>query len=356
MPRIRVLIVDDSRTIQRLLTAVLSRDPQIEVVGTAPEPAVARQMIKDLNPDVLLLDVEMPNMSGLEFLEKVMRLRPMPVIMVSSLTERGGPVTLQALELGAVDYFPKAQLDAPANLDAAAAELIAKVKMAAVARVHPLVDHSDVRPLVVGYRPGRRMIAIGASTGGVEAICDVLKHFPENCPPTVITQHMPQGFTSMFAARLDRMYRPIVSEAKDGATLEAGHVYIAPGGDAHLTVAGGAVPKCRLVGGEKVNGHRPSVDVLFESVAIAGVPSVGVILTGMGRDGASGLKKMRDSGAPTFGQDASSSTIYGMPRVAMEEGAVERQLPLDGIGPEILRVCAAGEERVATRIVGGRPQ
>ena len=352
MPRIRVLIVDNSRTIQRLLTAVLSRDPQIEIVGAAPEPAVARQMIKDLNPDVLLLDVEMPNMSGLEFLEKVMRLRPMPVIMVSTLTERGGPVALRALELGAVDYFPKTQLDVPANLDAAA-ELIAKVKVAAAARVHPLIDHGEV-PATRGYQPGRRMVAIGASTGGVEAICDVLKHFPENCPPTVITQHMPQGFTSMFAARLDRIYRPTVTEATDGAKLEAGHVYIAPGGDTHLVVAGGIAPKCQLVSGEKVNGHRPSVDALFESVAMASVPSVGVILTGMGRDGASGLRKMRDSGALTIGQDGPSSTIYGMPRVAMEEGAVERQLPLDAIGPEILRVCAAGEMRGATAPIAAK--
>ena len=355
MPQIRVLIVDDSRTIQRLLTAVLSRDPQIEVVGTAPEPAVARQMIKDLNPDVLLLDVEMPNMSGLEFLEKVMRLRPMPVIMVSTLTERGSSVTLQALELGAVDYFPKAALDAPRSLDIAASELIAKVKIAATAKVHALTDHGDVQPAAPGYVPGERIVAIGASTGGVEAICEVLKHFPENCPPTVITQHMPQGFTAMFAARLNRMYRPVVTEATDGAKLEIGQVYIAPGGDAHLTVTGGAAPRCRLTVGEKVSGHRPSVDVLFESVATTNVPSLGVILTGMGRDGASGLKRLRDSGAPTIGQDAASSTIYGMPGVAMEEGAVERQLRLTAIGPEILRVCASGAQRGGgARIVGAR--
>lgn len=352
MPLVRVLIVDDSKTIQRLLTAILSRDPEISVVGTAPEPAIARQMIKDLNPDVLLLDVEMPNMSGLEFLEKIMRLRPMPVIMVSTLTERGASVTLEALELGAVDYFPKAALTIPENREEAAAELIAKIRIAATAKVHALTGHG-VRPAASGYVPGKRIVAIGASTGGVEAICEVLQHFPENCPPTVITQHMPHGFTSMFAARLNRMYRPIVTEATDGAKLEVGRIYIAPGGEAHLTIAGDGPAKCRLVAGEKTSGHRPSVDVLFESVVAAKVPALGVILTGMGRDGASGLKTLRDSGAPTIGQDASSSTIYGMPRVAMEEGAVERQLPLSAIGEEILRLCAAAAERDRARPTTG---
>jgi two-component system chemotaxis response regulator CheB len=345
MPPIDVLVVDDSKTIRQLLTTVLSRDPGIRVVGGAPEPAVARQMIKELNPAVLLLDVEMPNMSGLEFLEKVMRLRPMPVVMVSTLTERGSDVTLQALELGAVDYFPKASLDAGGDFEAASAELIAKVKAAASAKVHAHAREDRVQPATPGYVPGRRIVAIGASTGGVEALCDVLAHYPENCPPTVITQHMPQVFTAMFAARLNRMYRPTIAEATDGAKLEPGRVYIAPGGDTHLTITGGPLPKCRLVTGDKVNGHRPSVDVLFQSVAAAHLPAVGVILTGMGRDGASGLKTMRDSGALTIGQDALSSTIYGMPRVAMEEGAVERQLPLSAIGPQILRWCASAADR-----------
>ena len=328
---------------RRLLSAALSLDPEIEVVGGAPEPAIARQMIKDLNPDVLTLDVEMPNMNGLEFLEKIMRLRPMPVVMVSTLTEHGADATLAALELGAVDYFAKPTKNVAALMESGGGELAAKIKAAAKARVR-------MRPLTPAsvapgpYSPSGRIVAIGASTGGVEALSEVLSTFPENCPPTVVTQHMPQNFTASFAQRLDRSMRPHVVEAADGMPLRVGHVYLAPGGEAHLRVVGGSNPRCKLVRQPKVNGHCPSVDVLFDSIAALGTKSVGVILTGMGRDGATGLKRLRDSGGTTLGQDAESSVVYGMPRVAMEIGAVEMQLPLSAIGAEILHLCAAEPE------------
>lgn len=342
MKRIRVLIVDDSATVRQMLTALLSRDPELEVVGAAPDPVAARQMIKDLNPDVLTLDVEMPNMNGIDFLEKLMRLRPMPVVMVSTLTQRGAEVTLSALEVGAVDCFAKPSDNLAKLLDAGGDELATKVKAAARARVRPLSAKSapakadPARP----FEPGDKIIAIGSSTGGVEALIQVLSHFPANCPPTVITQHMPAHFTASFAQRLDRLNKPHVSEAVDGAPLTVGQIYLAPGGDAHLEVKGAGVLRCRLSGSPAVSGHRPSVDVLFNSVARAvGNRAIGVILTGMGRDGAIGLKALHDAGGQTIGQDEASSIIYGMPRAAFECGAVDRQHPLERIGPEILRLC-----------------
>ncbi|MGB8364291.1 MAG: protein-glutamate methylesterase/protein-glutamine glutaminase [Rhizomicrobium sp.] len=342
MKPIRVLIVDDSATIRQILTAVLSRDPEIEVVGAAPEPAIARQMIKDLNPDVLTLDVEMPHMNGLEFLEKIMRLRPMPVVMVSTLTQRGAEVTLSALEIGAVDYFAKPTENLAALLDTGGEELATKVKTAARARVRPSAGKpaapklDSVRP----FEPGDAIVAIGSSTGGVEALIHVLSHFPANCPPTVITQHMPAHFTETFARRLDRLSKPRVSEAADGVPLSVGQIYLAPGGETHLEIRGNGALRCHLNEAPAVGGHRPSVDVLFASVArAAGNRAIGVILTGMGRDGAAGLKAMHDAGAQTIGQDEASSIVYGMPRAAFELGAVDRQYSLERIGPEILRLC-----------------
>ena len=333
----RVLIVDDSPTIRRILAQILASDPGIEVVGGASEPAVARQMIKDLNPDVLTLDVEMPNMNGLEFLEKIMRLRPMPVVMVSTLTAAGAEITLDALAIGAVDFFPKPTMNVGASLAETATELCEKVKAAARARVRQLPTISECR----GEAPphfDNRLIAIGSSTGGVEALLEVLSCFPANCPPTVITQHMPAGFTASFANRLDRMCRPHVVEAQDGLALGPGMVALAPGGEAHLEVAGKAAWKCRLRPGPLQSGHRPSVDCLFQSVAqAAGAQGIGVILTGMGRDGAQGLAAMAAAGATTIGQDEDSSVVYGMPRAAFEAGAVGRQLPLDKIGSEIIK-------------------
>jgi two-component system, chemotaxis family, protein-glutamate methylesterase/glutaminase len=335
MKPVRVLIVDDSATMRGLIGACLRRDPGLEVIGSAGDPLEARQMIKDLNPDVITLDIEMPNMNGLEFLEKIMRLRPMPVVMVSTLTQAGAEATLRALELGAVDCIAK-----PTSLVGAAeglSELPERVKAAASARVRMREAPPAVRPCA-SFTPSGHIVAIGSSTGGVEALLTVLANYPANCPPTVITQHMPATFTKSFAARLDRATPAHVQEAFDNAPLEAGKVYLAPGGEAHLEVVRTGGLRCRLRRGEAINSHRPSVDALFKSVAeIAGGTAVGVILTGMGRDGAAGLAAMRATGSRTIGQDEASCVVYGMPRTAFELGGVERQAPLDAIGPMILR-------------------
>lgn len=330
MTKIRVLIVDDSPTIRSIVRGVLSRDPGIEVVGAAGDPIEARELIKTLNPDVITLDVEMPKMTGIEFLEKIMRLRPMPVIMVSTLTQAGAATSLEALELGAFDCVGKPDFDGLAE----------KVKAAASARLRPIGERARVVERKGNYRPSSKVLAIGASTGGVEALINVLQHFPENCPPTVITQHMPPTFTASFAARLDRICAPHVAEATDGAPVEPGRVYIAPGGARHLEVRGTGPLRCRLVDAPTVSGHRPSVDVLFRSVAeTCRSRAVGVILTGMGRDGAQGLKLMRDAGARTLGQDEASCVVYGMPKTAFELGGVERQVSLAGMGVAALDLC-----------------
>jgi two-component system chemotaxis response regulator CheB len=334
---IRVLIVDDSPTMRRLIAAVLGDDGEIEVVGQAADPLEARAAIKALNPDVITLDVEMPNMNGIEFLEKIMRLRPMPVVMVSTLTTAGADATIAALEIGAVDCIAKPSADSPESFQ----ELSAKVKLAARSRVRPLGDmpaqpRPDTRH---DFDPGSHVVAIGSSTGGVEALINVVSRFPANCPPTVITQHMPAAFTKSFAARLDRLSAATVCEAEDGAPLKVGQVYLAPGGERHLEVVGHSALRCRVQAGDLVNGHRPSVDVLFSSVAKAcGANAIGAILTGMGRDGAAGLLEMRQAGARTIGQDEASCVVYGMPKSAHQIGAVEKQLSLSAIGLEILRL------------------
>ncbi|MCR5877633.1 chemotaxis response regulator protein-glutamate methylesterase [Phenylobacterium sp. J367] len=332
---IRVLVVDDSATMRSLISATLKRDPEIEVVGQAGDPYEAREAIKQLNPDVITLDVEMPNMNGLEFLEKIMRLRPMPVVMVSTLTVRGAEATLEALALGAIDCVAKPVTGGADSFD----DLPAKVKAAARARVRPAGGPAPKAPERLDHAPDGRVIAIGSSTGGVEALITILSRFPANCPPTVITQHMPGTFTRSFAERLDRLCAPTCAEAQDGAPLEPGHVYLAPGGDCHLEVTDSH--RCRIRAGERVNGHRPSVDVLFGSMAkVYGRKGVGVILTGMGRDGAQGLLAMRQAGARTLGQDESTSVVYGMPKAAFEIGAVERQAPLDKLAAEMLKAPA----------------
>ncbi len=345
MKPVRVLVVDDSATMRSLIALTLSRHGGIEVVGQASDAMEARLAIKALNPDVMTLDVEMPNMNGLDFLEKVMRLRPMPVLMVSSLTRTGADATLDALQIGAVDCVAKPSVTEPE----AFAELPLKVIAAAGATVRTGVPAPSPADGLRHFAPDGRIVAIGASTGGVEALTRVLSALPQNCPPTLITQHMPAAFTANFAARLDRACAPIVREASDDAPLDAGVVYLAPGGVGHLELGrrqGGW--RCRIRRDEPVNGHRPSVDVMFTSVArAAGAHAMGILLTGMGRDGAAGLLEMRRAGAVTVSQDEASSVIYGMPKAAFEMGAAARQLSLGRIGPEILRTCSA--EPVARR-------
>ena len=352
--RVRVLVVDDSPTMRGLIRAVLRSDPEIDVVGEAADALEARSAIKQLNPDVVTLDVEMPNMNGIEFLDKIMKLRPMPVIMVSTLTQRGAEATLAALEIGAFDCIGKPLPGDPKPF----AGLVETVKAAARSKRHlpdtPTAGASAVQQADYAapgeYQPARKIIAIGASTGGVEALIGVLTKFPANCPPTVITQHMPATFTKSFAERLNRLCKPQVKEAEDGDRLEIGRIYLAPGGDHHLEIANPAAPRCLLVEGGPVNGHRPSVDVMFRSVAkLAGRKAVGVILTGMGRDGASGLAEMHKAGATTIGQNEKTCVVYGMPRVAYEIGAVDTQLPLNQIGEEILKstTTTSRKDRVA---------
>ena len=348
----RVLVVDDSATMRSLIKQTLRADPEIEVVGEAADPIEARAAIKALNPDVVTLDVEMPHMNGIDFLERIMRLRPTPVVMVSTLTSAGAEITLQALELGAVDCVAKPSTGGLRAFDG----LAAKVRAAHGARLRPVTGGLRTGPLAApavrageeAYRSDGRIVALGASTGGVEALIEVLSRWPAQGPPTVVVQHMPAGFTASFAARLDRLCAAHVAEARDGEALAAGQVRLAPGGVAHLEVAGSpAAPRVRLVDAPAVSGHRPSVDALFASVArMAGPRAVGAILTGMGRDGAQGLLAMRQAGADTLGQDEASAVIYGMPKAAHEIGAVARQLPLERIGPEILTL---------TTRRGGRP-
>lgn len=345
MKPVRVLIVDDSATMRNLIRGVLHGDLQIEVVGESGDAYEARAAIKDLNPDVITLDVEMPKMNGLDFLDKIMRLRPTPVIMVSSVTRSGAAAAIKALEIGAFDCVAK---PGPSEVDAFAATLSAKVKAAAGSRARAALLHGSAGSRSVAgssYCPDGYVVVIGASTGGVEAITAILAEFPENCPPTVITQHMPPVFTKSFAERLDRRCRPHVSEAVDGALLALGHVYLAPGGPAHLAISPEPPFKCQLLSGDPVNGHRPSVDVLFRSVAnSAAKKTLGVILTGMGRDGAEGLLAMRRAGARTLGQDDASCLIYGMPKAAFELGGTEKQVPLNRIASEILRITTLAEK------------
>jgi two-component system chemotaxis response regulator CheB len=355
--RIRVLIVDDSALVRRLLTDMLSSDPGVEVLGTAGDAYMAREKIKALNPDVITLDVEMPKMDGITFLRNLMRLRPMPVIMVSSLTEHGADITLDALAAGAVDYFPKPKIDIAATLTEYRDELVAKIKAAAGARVRAIhskpaldpqsLEKYDVEALLPKtaaqhFRTTDQIIAIGASTGGTEAIKAVLMGFEPDTPGVLIVQHIPKAFSTPFAKRMNDCCRMAVCEAEDGQQVLPGHAYIAPG-DRHLMlVRDGARYVCRLDDGVPVNRHKPSVDVLFRSVAQqAGTNAVGVILTGMGKDGAIGLREMREAGAPTIAQDEASCVVWGMPGEAVAIGAAAHVLPLDEISEAVSRLGAA---------------
>ncbi|MEW9854536.1 protein-glutamate methylesterase/protein-glutamine glutaminase [Novosphingobium sp. M1R2S20] len=334
---VRVVVVDDSPSMRMALNRILSADPEIEVVGLAPEPHAARAMIRELNPDVVTLDVEMPGMDGLSFLEKIMRLRPMPVVMCSTLTARGTEVTIEALRLGAVDCIAK-PCGNPLEIARDADHLRKTVKAAARSRVGQSGSATPARAAPAGTSFRDVVIAIGSSTGGVEALFSLIAGLPADCPPVLIVQHMPAGFTAGFAARLDAVCAVKVTEAVDGAPIERGTVYIAPGGDRHMSLSPGQ-PRIRLRTGDPVSGHRPSVDVLFHSVARLGAGAVGVILTGMGADGAEGLLAMRRSGARTLGQNQETCVVYGMPRAAFQAGAVEQQFSLSAMPEAILAAC-----------------
>lgn len=334
MQRCKLLIVDDSALMRQLLTQILSSDPAIEIVGTASDPYVAKEKIKTLRPDILTLDIEMPRMDGLTFLEKLMRAHPMPVVMISSLTERGAETTLKALSLGAVDYIPKPKLDIASQTVELSAEIIAKVKAAARAKLR--------QPRAAAFAPSQRqsaanelfpfpnrVVAIGASTGGPEALQDVLEPLPANFPGVVIVQHMPETFTGKFAERLDSLCNIRVREAQDGDLVTPGLALLAPGGRQMTVLRQNGETRIRLHPGTRVNHHAPSVDVLFSSCAQQlGREAVGVLLTGMGADGAKGLLEMKQAHAFTIAQDEASCVVFGMPKEAIALGAVETVLPL----------------------------
>ena len=347
--KIRVLIVDDSALIRQLLSELINRFDDLEVIGAAPNPLIAREMIRQHNPDVLTLDVEMPRMDGLSFLERLMRLRPMPVVMISSLTERGSEISLRALELGAVDFITKPRFDAQHGL-ADYAELVAeKIRTAAASKIsRPEPASSGVRrPEVAIARRGaaaEMLVAIGASTGGTEAIREVLVSLPAACPPILITQHMPSGFTLSFARRLDALCAIKVKEAEHGEPLLPGCAYVAPGGTTHMRVQRGRGGyQIALDDSSPVNRHRPSVDVLFRSLAQCGIGkrALGVILTGMGKDGALGMLEMHDRGVYTIAQNEASCVVYGMPREAVAAGGVDEVLPLAAIAARIVSLVNA---------------
>jgi two-component system chemotaxis response regulator CheB len=350
MTRTRVVVVDDSALVRSLLSEIINRQPDMECVGAASDPYVAREMIRTLNPDVITLDVEMPRMDGIDFLSKLMRLRPMPVVMVSTLTERGADVTLRALEQGAVDFVAKPKIGVSDGLRLLAQDITEKVRIASKAhlrRAQPAAPANDTdgaarRPAAKAVTPlGRlsteKIIFIGASTGGTEATKEVLMHLPPDSPAVVITQHMPPGFTRSYAARLDGLCKIRVAEARDGDRILPGHAYIAPGGF-HLSVErSGANYIARVQDGEPVNRHKPSVEVLFKSAArVVGPNALALMLTGMGADGAHAMKEMRDAGSYNVVQDEASCVVFGMPREAIAAGAADEVLPLTQIAPRLI--------------------
>jgi two-component system chemotaxis response regulator CheB len=359
----RVVVVDDSALVRGLLTEIIDRQPDMCCVGSAADPLVAREMIRNLNPDVITLDIEMPRMDGLDFLSRLMRLRPMPVVMVSTLTERGADVTLKALELGAVDFVAKPKIGVADGLRQLGADITDKIRTAARARVSRLAT-APAASAAGGAAPAARpspmaslgrlstekIIFLGASTGGTEATREVLAELPADCPAVMITQHMPPGFTKSYAARLDGLCRIRVAEARDGERVLPGHAYIAPGGF-HLSVErSGANYVARVQDGEPVNRHKPSVEVLFDSAArVVGRNALGVMLTGMGADGAGAMKTMRDAGSFNLVQDEASCVVFGMPREAIAHGAAHEVLPLNRIAPRLLEWLRT-HAGVATRV------
>ena len=353
---IRVLVVDDSALIRKILAEIINAQSDMECVGAARDPYIAREMVRTLRPDVMTLDIEMPRMDGLEFLEKLMRLKPMPVVMVSTLTEKGADVTLRALEMGAVDFVSKPKLVIEAGVKSSASEITEKIRSAAGARLRssPLVVPEPAEAPAQPARPLRllrplkggteKIVAVGASTGGTEAIRELLERLPPESPAFVITQHMPPGFTRSFAQRLNGLCRIRVKEAEHGERILPGHAYIAPG-DRHLEVGrSGANYVALLSDGPLVNRHKPSVEVLFNSVAKQlGANAVGVMLTGMGKDGAVAMGNMRRAGAYNIAQDEKTCVVFGMPREAIHVGAVDEVLPLPKIAARVLEKIDAGD-------------
>ena len=368
MAKTRVVVVDDSALVRSLLTEIVNRQSDMECIGSAADPFAAREMIRNLNPDVITLDVEMPRMDGLDFLARLMRLRPMPVVMVSTLTERGAEVTLKALELGAVDFVAKPKVGIADGLKQLSEEITDKIRTAACARIRRLppapAAQAGSAPAPAGAPPapaapspslGRvsteKLIFIGASTGGTEATKEVLVNLPPDAPGVVITQHMPPGFTRSYAARLDGLCKIRVKEAVDGERILPGHAYIAPGG-LHLSVErSGANYIARVRDGEPVNRHKPSVEVLFESAArVVGPNAFGIMLTGMGGDGAKAMKAMRDAGAYNYCQDEASCVVFGMPREAIHHGAANEVLPLAQIAPKLIERLRATHGALLHRV------
>lgn len=349
--KIKVLIVDDSALIRSVMSEIISNQPDMEVVGVAPDPIVAREMIKATNPDVLTLDVEMPKMDGLDFLEKLMRLRPMPVVMVSSLTERGSEITMRALELGAVDFVTKPKISIKNGMMEYSELISDKIRAAAKARVSARKIKADNpsgllpamgNPLL----SSEKLIMIGASTGGTEAIKEFLIQMPPDCPGILITQHMPEGFTKSFANRLNSLCKIAVKESEGGERILPGHAYLAPGHSHLLLSRSGANYMTQLDQGEPVNRHRPSVDVLFDSAAkFAGKNAVGVILTGMGKDGAHGMLAMKHAGAQNFAQDEATCVVFGMPREAIAIGAVDEVAAIKDLPGKVMNYLATQGSR-----------
>ena len=361
MAKTRVVVVDDSALVRSLLTEIINRQPDMECIGAASDPLVAREMIRELNPDVITLDVEMPRMDGIDFLSKLMRLRPMPVVMVSTLTERGAEVTMRALELGAVDFVAKPKIGIADGLKLLAEDITEKVRVAAKAHIRklhvvtPAAGAHAQAPAAPAPSLGRlsteKIIFIGASTGGTEATKEVLVNLPPDCPAVCITQHMPPGFTKSYAARLDGLCRIRVAEAQDGERILPGHAYIAPGGF-HLSVErSGANYIARVQDGEPVNRHRPSVEVLFKSAArVVGPNALGIMLTGMGADGAKAMKELRDAGSYNLVQDEASCVVFGMPREAINAGAAHEVLPLKEIAPKLIERLRATSGMSTNRV------
>ena len=359
MKKIRVIVVDDSALVRSLLTEIINRQADMECVGAANDPLIAREMIRELNPDVITLDVEMPRMDGLDFLGRLMRLRPMPVVMISTLTERGAEVTMKALELGAVDFVAKPRIGVVDGLGELSAQIAEKVRIASKANVKRLVSPSNLPGVLLQERASlnslsqapiarflsEKLVFIGASTGGTEAIKEILVRLPPDFPGVVITQHMPPGFTATFAARLNGLCKLAVQEAVDGERILPGRAYIAPGGMQFRVERSGANYVAVVEDGALVNRHKPSVEVLFKSAAkVVGRNAYGVMLTGMGNDGARAMREMKDAGSYNFVQDEASCVVFGMPREAILHGAADEVLPLIEIAEALVsKVCTSSD-------------